>query len=260
MNKLWIVLPLLFGCAAQSLQPADISPASVSNALPFGVALLPVVLDSLSDPLLEDQVSSALVTAFQNDVFVSFERATHHGDAVRSGANYVMTCAYVAADEARPATLKASFHAFDSNAELSGKSAGLALAVDTPVIAGDWHAAGLELVRLVRANADQLRSPGLAPFGLDTANLKFTKRGARSVLQGAVAFTPGSRSTHLRSVVITMPTGESFETGDFAGSAKGRQVDFESELPELQSGEVLTIEIVAGSRVKYSRRYSVRVP
>ena len=263
MKRLWLCLPLFVACVAAPEEKVDSVSFRLTDEFPFRVAILPIAaLDEDVTVTAEylDGGAAVLATSFDEQLFVEARAASSLTDALQTGAELIFVCEAEAIDDASgEVVLSARF--YDSSFQDSWMGAypkgqaGLVLAIEAPLQEVWVH----ELSERIRSSAGTLLNSGLAPFRLDPEFIEFRRRGSGLAMTGAIQFNAGSRSRRLRSMTATLADGRSFEARLDSGDSSGDLARFEMDLPELTGGELITIEVRAGSRVRYLRRYAVRL-
>jgi len=260
MRACLVCLPLLFACTAQPVQEVSRDNIELAEGLPFRIAVLPVV----GEAGVSNTGADVLAASFESEVFVQARSATDLSGALRSGAELILVSeVFEAAGETGAAMLNLRFYDATFPEAWSGAypagQAGLALSIEAPLVEGDWQATAVGAARELRARSTGLLDSGLAPFQLDPSELRFGRRGARYELRGSVRWAADSRTQHLRSVSCTLPGGARVQAELAAPAPGSSSLGFVLDLPELAPGELLFLEVDAGSRVRYLRRYALRL-
>jgi len=269
MRAIFLCLPLFVACVAPAVEDESLGTLGVAEGLPFRVAVLPVAVAE-GETFESSRIrggAEALAAGFGSGLFVQAEPAASLSSALHSEAELIVVCeAFGAAASSTGqdfGSLNLRFYDSSFPEAWSGAypagTAGLTLSIVAPLVEGDWAATTEALVEQIRSSSGGLLDSGLAPFRLETSELKFQRSGARFLMTGTVRFAETSRSRHLRSIWCTLPSGERVECEFLAPAPNSSEESFTAELPELESGELLILEVEVGSRVRYRRRYAVRL-
>ena len=269
MRAILLCLPLFVACVAPAAKHDSLGTLAVAEGLPFRVAVLPVAVaeGETFEPSRLSGGAEALAAGFASGLFVQAEPAASLTSALNSEVELIVVCEAFGStvDSSGQDSGSLNLRFYDSSfteawsGEYPAGQAGLTLSIVAPLDEDDWEATTGALIEQIRSSSGGLLDSGLAPFRLETSELNFQRSGARFLMTGTVRFADESRSRHLRSIRCTLPSGEVVECEFLAPAPNSPNESFTAELPELSSGDLLVLEVEVGSRVRYRRRYAVRL-